>query len=238
MRKAARLIPIVAGLVSLSIRALPASEHDIPRYQAFDLGPVDDLRVAAAMVPAVNIADFDPQDVTANGDVIGWSFRVTSRGLLQRAARVRDGRVEPFAVPQEAGSSAALAANDSSDVVGWVEFFDPETGRAREQAAVWWEGEGIARTLGTLREARMRSIALDINNHRQVVGMAQAESGRKLAFVWHDGVMSPLPPLPGDTDTEARTINDHGEIVGVSYQGRCGDCQPHAVVWHAPAAAR
>ncbi|MDB6157121.1 MAG: hypothetical protein JWO04_827 [Gammaproteobacteria bacterium] len=76
------------------------------------------------------------------------------------------------------------------------------------------------------------SYATAANNRGEVVGWA--ENGvhdpscdpafqilQFRATIWHaDGTMQELPPLPGDSTSAARAINDRGQVVGIS--GDCG----------------
>jgi probable HAF family extracellular repeat protein len=59
-----------------------------------------------------------------------------------------------------------------------------------------------------------------------------------LGFLWQDGVMVPLPPLPGGNNSEANGINNRGQVVGVT-ENRIQDktctapqqLQLQAVIW-------
>lgn len=55
------------------------------------------------------------------------------------------------------------------------------------------------------------NIACDINNKGQVVGYSASR-----AYVWQDGNISYLDPLPGGNSCHAEGINDQGQIVGDS----------------------
>jgi probable HAF family extracellular repeat protein len=59
------------------------------------------------------------------------------------------------------------------------------------------------------------SVALDINNRGQIVGVSVREFAPH-PFVWEDGVMTALPLAPGPSDGVAAAINDRGQIVGIS----------------------
>jgi probable HAF family extracellular repeat protein len=78
------------------------------------------------------------------------------------------------------------------------------------------------------------SFAFDVNSQGVTVGMMSA-GGPSRGFVWLPTAgMLPLPPLPQDVLSIARSVNDAGDIVGESYApGPCADCPSHraAVLW-------
>jgi probable HAF family extracellular repeat protein len=50
------------------------------------------------------------------------------------------------------------------------------------------------------------SVALGINDNGQVVGSADLPTGQRRAYIWEDGVMTQLSPLPGDSTSADRGI--------------------------------
>ena len=122
--------------------------------------------------------------------------------------------------------SLATEINDRGDAVGWS-----YTRRDLQHAVVWRDGRIL--DLGVLarrykRGDKRTSEAWDINNRGQVVGWSVLTRQRKsytLGFLWWNGRMSVLPPLPGDTQSGASAINDRGQIVGWSAPSF------HAVLW-------
>lgn len=83
--------------------------------------------------------------------------------------------------------------------------------------------------LGTLGGSRW---AYDVNNNGQVVGGAETALGKGYGFIWEDGVMTSLSTLsagPGETYSEASSINDQGLAVGYSYSQSHGNY--HAALW-------
>ena len=80
--------------------------------------------------------------------------------------------------------------------------------------------------------------AAGINNRGQIVGVAEtsipdATCAPPLflqieAAIWEKGQIQELPPLPGDPDGFANSINDNGHAVGLS--GTCVTAS-HAVLW-------
>ena len=74
-----------------------------------------------------------------------------------------------------------------------------------------------------------------VNARGQVIGTQQFgfEGDRSRAFLWSDGHLTYLPPLPGDNRTAAFAINDRGTVVGASWKevGFSGDEHQRAVIW-------
>jgi len=78
--------------------------------------------------------------------------------------------------------------------------------------------------------------ASGINNRGEVVGVSETPNVDACspnflqveAAVWWDGLISELPPLPGDPDGVAFAINDDGDVIGIS---GCATGVIHAVVW-------
>jgi uncharacterized membrane protein len=79
--------------------------------------------------------------------------------------------------------------------------------------ACLWEADGTVRDLDTT--GGTFSTAADINDERGIVGMALFREGF-FGFVSFGGAMVPLPPLPGDSVSEASVINNRWEICGTS----------------------
>ena len=112
--------------------------------------------------------------------------------------------------------SAATAINDLGQVVG----YSFTSGYQSIEAFLWKDGVGMI-SLGTL--GGNYSDAEDINNLGQIVGFSsKTNSGQDTyAFLWEGGVMSDLNSLISEDSgwllTEARGINNTGQIVGSGY---------------------
>jgi probable HAF family extracellular repeat protein len=86
----------------------------------------------------------------------------------------------------------------------------------QEHRAVMWDA-GVLTDLGTLGDS---SNAYGINDVGQVVGYSVAnlpgDEQQLRGFLWEDGQMTALDPLPGDVATQAFDVNDAGDVVGSS----------------------
>jgi probable HAF family extracellular repeat protein len=107
--------------------------------------------------------------------------------------------------------SAAVAVNDAGDAVGYSFTAD-----FLPRAVLFKNGQVIA--LGPLCAActAWESRAKDINNAGVVVGEITNENDLLRGFTWQNGVMTELPPLPGDARSSAAAINDAGVVAGWS----------------------
>jgi probable HAF family extracellular repeat protein len=113
--------------------------------------------------------------------------------------------------------AAALGVNQAGDVVGWQAV----DGNPR---AFFWR-EGVV-TLLPLPQDLTLSIARDVNDTGIVVGSAYTstldEPGHAMRWTWSsEGVwtVQDLGVLPGDSVSEARGVNNLGQIVGHSNRG-------------------
>lgn len=76
------------------------------------------------------------------------------------------------------------------------------------------------------------TIVRGVNAAGVVVGVAATSTGEFHAFAWtRDGGARDLGTLPGDAFSEARAVNVHGEIVGVSGAAFGSELSYRAVRW-------
>jgi probable HAF family extracellular repeat protein len=132
------------------------------------------------------------------------AFYAEHRGFLYRNGQVIDlgslgGR-----------TMTPVAINSSGKVVGYA-----ETSRGLTRAFIYTAG--VLQDLGTL-PGGSQSLAFGINNSGNVVGGADNQAGTLHAFLYSNGIMQDLndliPPLSGWILSEARCINESGQIVG------------------------
>ena len=104
------------------------------------------------------------------------------------------------------GTSRALAIADGGQIVGDSEA---DRGDSFRHAFLWQEN--VMRDLGAGVDVAGRSQATGINDINEVVGTV---NGR--AFLARDGLSYELGVLPGHASSDARAINNKGQVVGNS----------------------
>ncbi|HZN53980.1 MAG TPA: hypothetical protein VFB67_01545 [Candidatus Polarisedimenticolaceae bacterium] len=88
--------------------------------------------------------------------------------------------------------------------------------------AFLWNGSGPTQDLGDLGVFEFAQ-AIAVNESAEVVGMAEVLEPRSSlgtalhGFYWKNGVMTDLPPLGNDLDSQALAITELGEVLVVSY---------------------
>jgi uncharacterized membrane protein len=184
----------------------------------------------------------------------GFLYReITSGPVVWPSANA----AQPVALPlgQFRGQHAEVyALNDNGMVVGFVNSGRPLQGLSFYESSVIpvvWEdssggGSGNYRmTLLPLAAGFTSGVARDVNNSGQVVGSFSSVTTdpdnpypylptpllSQRAFVFHNGTMALLPPLPGvlRPNTAAVSINDRGWIVGGASVN--AEEHSHAVLW-------
>jgi probable HAF family extracellular repeat protein len=114
--------------------------------------------------------------------------------------------------------------NNHGEVVGFSAL-------ARDRAVhpFLWDGKRLI-DLGTL--GGQSAIAFWVNDNGTVVGGANVRPGSPVfhGFLWRHGTMLDLPPAPGDTCSQANSINARGQAVGADQQCRTGN-NVNAMLW-------
>lgn len=127
------------------------------------------------------------------------------------------GHWKDLEMPAGFDSSEAIAINDRGVIVGMA-----KAQHGRTQALMWRKGR---MTLLPLLAGALLSTAQGVNNHGDIVGWnsrardyAEGYSFYRIAVLWQNGkaieLNTLLPPGSGWTLHEARSINNHGWIVG------------------------
>jgi len=123
--------------------------------------------------------------------------------------------------------------NDRGQIVGGATVSDvanPILGFPPYYGTLWDHGEIITLTPG------VPAAAFNINNKAEVVGRILVpdpkEGGVAHAFLWQQGVLTDLGVPVGDDNSEAMSLNNHGQIVGDSGVGFIESyIQDRALLW-------
>jgi len=162
--------------------------------------------------------DFDlnvPLDGSA-GLAINASNRVAGYGGTSSGySAFLASRKEVTLLPTLGGDvGIGYALNDEGDVVGWS-----STSAGFDDAFLYHNG--TISDLGTLGGSGI-TVAYGINNAGQIVGSSWNPAGSYKAFLWENGKMIELKNPKGvnqATNSQARAINQKGEITGRVYTG-------------------
>jgi len=155
-------------------------------------------------VPVIVLGPGEAHDVNARGQVVGWSYNAAGDRI---AVLWQDGEMIDLGAPPDLW---ALAINDRGEIV--IGVWHPYSGPS--DVYYWYRGELTM----IVPDATVR----DINARGQVLGFLRRDAATDLAFVWEDGELTFLDPLPGNTASRAEAMNQKGEVVGFSAWGDSG----------------
>jgi probable HAF family extracellular repeat protein len=143
------------------------------------------------------------------GDIVGWRTSPPDGNHLTayQAAVLVTAQSTINLGPFDEDRMHAWAINDSRQIV--VQAF--RHGHGGDGRTVLLQGGQVWEIW---RVGEVRSDAA-INGSGQVVGRLETDRGRR-AFVFHEGRLTILDPLPGGDHSTAHDINDRGQIVGTS----------------------
>ncbi len=143
------------------------------------------------------VAATRPEGVNRAGVMVVWTSYDTS--IRYDAGAVKDlGSLTP-----SGNETLAQDINDDGVIVGSSVATD-------EWHAFAWE-RGKIRDLGTL--GGLRSYAMAINNHGQILGSSETAKGETHVVIWQDGGVRDLGRL-APNGAYAADINDKGQITG------------------------
>ncbi len=109
---------------------------------------------------------------------------------------------------------AAVAINDSGEVVGGSGICAPISPAIGAHALLWRHGK--PQNLGGFG-GKTGNVAWDINNRGHIVGFSDLSGDTVThAFLWKSGKMTDLGTLPGDVFSFAFGINERDQVVGES----------------------
>jgi probable HAF family extracellular repeat protein len=172
-------------------------------------------------------------DINDRGQIVGWvapGFGAFAQAVIWEP----DGRMVDLGASTGGIASVASGINEFGDVVGWYYTADDLTSRA----FLWRRGSGVV----DLFPPGVGSAAYDVNHVGQVVGVTEspAGDGSVMPFLWSAGSGAVSLPVPVSRSSEARAINDFGEIVGWRSGSGVDESGPARALWwyEPPAVAR
>ena len=162
---------------------------------------------------------------------IAMAGAIASSAASQRPRPARPPGYELIDLGPVAQSSSALAIDELGTVAGWT------VTEAGERRAVVWRGEGEAQQLGTLQNGTYSFATAISGNGIWIAGNSGIRplvdphlfSDIQQGFVWNDGAMQSVGALynPATVNkrfgtSDARAVNDYGQVVGFSIVFRQG----------------
>jgi probable HAF family extracellular repeat protein len=170
---------------------------------------------------------YDVWAMSNNGDVVGDTCLDPDCAVVVPVYWHR-GRIAQLPLPDGAVNGYATAINDSGVIVGQVDYGSaPPAGTGEYHMYAWIPrgGHYVGSDLGD--NSALYVIPNAINNLGQIAGgMWDGVSDR--AFVWTDGQLKDLGPLPGGKYSWTWSINIGGQVLGQSDRPGQSDT---AVVW-------
>jgi probable HAF family extracellular repeat protein len=164
---------------------------------------------------------------TLPGDSLSLAYGINDRGQVvgqssSGPVRWQRGAMTRLASPKGATYGAAFDINNRGDIVGYAGF---PSGFSINRAVLW--RNGVVVDLGT--PATGNSMAIGINDRRQIVGWSDRPDGSFGAFLWKRGTMTALRSLTGNGG-QAEAINNRGQVAG-SGPAPEDPMLTHAVLW-------
>lgn len=163
------------------------------------------------------------KSINNNGQVVGYSYNQSGvEEFRARATLWQNGTVTDLGVLPARENSLATDINNAGQVVG----VSAEVGGGGLSQGFLWQN-GTMTGLGDFSEGVHDRQAYGINNLGQIVGDGSA-AGQTRGFIWQGGTIDGLGVLPGDGISNASSINDIGQVVGISHSYTTGS---RAVLW-------
>lgn len=144
--------------------------------------------------PLPGDTDLGVTSINSAGRIVGNSVKVNVS--INNPFVYRNGKTKSLVGLNDANP---YAINNKGEIVGGAQIIGPFLYRNRKIINFGTEG----------------TVAYDINNRSQVVGVLNTMRARK-AFLYENGKTTDLGTLPGDNSSSAEGINDRGQVVGYS----------------------
>lgn len=177
---------------------------------------------AASAINKYGVIAGDAETATTDSTCPAYDPSLGQYQVLQDEPVVwKNGQIEQLPTYGGDPDGYAIAINDSGQVAGGsgtCSTIDYNIGLYLAPVhALLWQSDGTVTDLGSLGGA-FGNQAHGMNNRSQVVGASDLAGDTAFnGFVWSPGTgMQDIPPLPGDAYSVALSINDAGEVGGVS----------------------
>lgn len=181
---------LTASILILAVTLNPEASAEV-RYLVTNLGNLGSSRATTAY------------KINNKGQIVGYS---TKANLDNHAFLYSQGTMTDLGT-LGGNNSYATDINEKGQVVG-------VSSTATNTTHAFLYSDGIMTDLGTLGGSKSK--AYGINDHGQVVGYAYDTNELWHAFLYSGGNMTDLGTLPGGMVSEARDINNNGQVVGFS----------------------
>ncbi|HEY7093098.1 MAG TPA: hypothetical protein VH393_07970 [Ktedonobacterales bacterium] len=212
---------------------------------------------APQALPTLGVANASASGINDLGEIAGFAspnmvsdpFDAFGRTYQRHATVWNQGVIRDLGT---LGGPSSLAdgfhpINNRGNVVGAADVdtkINPVSGFYSYHAALWTQTtqpHPVVTDLGALTRQPDNAIsyAEGINELDQVVGSALTDVSdtcfggpQQWGFLWQLGVMRGLPPLAGDCDAIAQSLNNHGQVVGASFGvSATGELVQRPVIW-------
>lgn len=215
------MLPRLIGIVVVALVAA-ACNNPVALPELADPAAGAGLAIEDGLVelpPLEGETESRPTSVNSSGVVVGKSG--------DQAVVWRNGAPEALELPEGGRASLDMHVNDAGSIAGSVSL-------GQSMRAVRWD-DGDLTDLGML-PGHVDSRVTGISEAGHVAGVSY--SGGHLetrwtpgnrGFVWHEGRMTELPPLPGHDVSLAYGVNSDGTVLGVSVDAL--DEAPRFVMW-------
>jgi len=197
---------IASGMISNGLYT--AALYDSRTNQIATLGSLGG--VCCGMFSSVAVA------VNGNGAAVGYSYLDT---FQQHAFLHRDGAITDLG--SLGGWSVAYDINDRSEIVG------ASSDQVNGVAHAFVYRDGVMIEIDPFGGPNNEGYANAINDNGKVVGTALVLTGSAFnAFIYSDGVVRNVGTLPGGLNSEALSVNNRDQVVGIAdkpYRTSCVD---------------
>jgi probable HAF family extracellular repeat protein len=172
------------------------------------------------IVPDTPTSTITASDLSDRDQVVGF---VQDASGHEHAFAWRDGTLTNLATRMDPNTlqSRAVGNDDRDDIVGF--FFDASSDSF---VNVLLPRQGATTRIDGVQGTSSTTL-VDINDHRQILGNSFLDDFSSKPFVVENGNLTELPALAGDATATGASLNERGEVLGVSGAGTAA----HVVIW-------